>query len=53
MAGKFDKGKCGYCGKLQRRMFEIGKSNKARLQHPRWVVCENGHKQMKKKGQKG
>jgi hypothetical protein len=52
MAVKFDQGTCGYCGAGRRRMFDVGKSNKARLQHPRWLICANGHKQVRKRGQK-
>ncbi len=51
-AGKqFEKPACRYCGALSRRKFEPGKGKNARLQHPRWRVCKNGHRFVYKRGQ--
>lgn len=34
---------CGVCGTRLRAKFRPGRGNKARIQHGRWFVCENGH----------
>jgi len=41
---------CPVCGSSTRRMFVLPKSQKGRVQHPRWWVCERGHKIYRKKG---
>jgi hypothetical protein len=49
-SAKFEGAPCGCCGTKTRRMYAAPRGTKARTQHPRWWVCENGHKIVRKRG---
>lgn len=45
---EYKQGKCGYCGAPRRQKFKDGVGGKgSRRQHPKHLVCENGHQSMK------
>ena len=44
---------CGYCGAAVRPKYAPGAGKQARAQHPKWMVCVNGHDLYRKRGQTG
>ena len=51
IGGEYSTIRCSVCGAKTRRPFIKGPQQKAKRQRPKWWVCDNGHKLIRKVSQ--